>query len=365
MLHAKHVPRNLWAEAINTACYTINRVYVRPGTTCTPYEIWNGKRPSVKYFRVFGSKCHILRDSESLGKFDSRSDDGIFLGYSNTSRAFRVYNLRTSTLVESADVVVDDTTLDENINCNDDDEGSWDIFEGETLSKPIDNVPPTNLKNSDVCEPEEESIVNEVQTDEELGQHDLLPADAKEPSSRVKLNHPKNLVIGDINDKMLTRRKAKNVVHCVCYTSSLEPKRVEEALSDELWIEAMQEELQQFDRNSVWYLVPRPTHTNVIGTKWIFKNKKDSEGIVVRNKARLVAQGYTQIEGIDFEETFAPVARLESIRLLFGIASHLNIKLSQMDVKSAFLNGDLMEEVYVEQPKGFIDPCFPNHVYRL
>ncbi|KAG5544018.1 hypothetical protein RHGRI_016690 [Rhododendron griersonianum] len=327
MLHAKHVPRNLWAEAINTACYTINRVYVRPGTTCTPYEIWNG--------------------------------------YSNTSRAFRVYNLRTSTLVESADVVVDDTTLDENINCNDDDEGSWDIFEGETLSKPIDNVPPTNLKNSDVCEPEEESIVNEVQTDEELGQHDLLPADAKEPSSRVKLNHPKNLVIGDINDKMLTRRKAKNVVHCVCYTSSLEPKRVEEALSDELWIEAMQEELQQFDRNSVWYLVPRPTHTNVIGTKWIFKNKKDSEGIVVRNKARLVAQGYTQIEGIDFEETFAPVARLESIRLLFGIASHLNIKLSQMDVKSAFLNGDLMEEVYVEQPKGFIDPCFPNHVYRL
>ncbi|KAK0593854.1 hypothetical protein LWI29_019494 [Acer saccharum] len=127
----------------------------------------------------------------------------------------------------------------------------------------------------------------------------------------------------------------------------------------------MQEELNQFERNEVWTLVPRPKTTNVIGTKWIFRNKSDEDGNIVRNKARLVAQGYSQIEGIDFEETFAPVARLESIRLLLSISCVHKFKLHQMDVKSAFLNGFLQEEVFVEQPKGFVDAHHPNYVYRL
>ena len=172
-------------------------------------------------------------------------------------------------------------------------------------------------------------------------------------------------VIGDLSVGVQTHRRRSNEVNFVCYTSSIEPKKVEEALKDECWIEAMQEELQQFVRNDVWYLVPRPSHTNVIGTKWIFKNKKDVDGVVVRNKARLVAQVYTQVEGIDFDETFAPVARLESIRSLFGVAAHFGFKLFHMDVKSAFLNGDLQEEAYVEQPKGFVDHQFPNHVFHL
>ena len=111
---------------------------------------------------------------------------------------------------------------------------------------------------------------------------------------------------------------------------------------------------------------PRPTgNHNVIGTKWIFQNKQDAHGIIVCNKARLVAQGYSQVEGIDYGETFAPVARLESIHLLIAYASHNNFKLQQMDVKSAFLNGPINELVYVKQPPGFDDPEFPNHVYRL
>lgn len=145
----------------------------------------------------------------------------------------------------------------------------------------------------------------------------------------------------------------------------LNQKNVKEAVVDNKWILAMQDELNQFTRNDVWYLVLRPTNTNVIGTKWIFRNKTDEKGNVVRNKARLVAQGYTQVEGIDFNETFAPVARLESVRLLLAIACHLKFKLYQMDVKSAFLNGLLKEEVYVEQPTGFKDPFHPDHVYRL
>ena len=124
---------------------------------------------------------------------------------------------------------------------------------------------------------------------------------------------------------------------------------MDEALQDVDWVNSMHEELQQFVRNNMWELVPRSKGVNVIGTKWIFKNKSDEHGTVIRNKSRLVVQGYTQVEGIDFDETFVSIARLESIRILLAIASHLNFKLYQMDVKSAFLNGMLQEEVYVEQ----------------
>src|ERR1044072_8398471 len=129
----------------------------------------------------------------------------------------------------------------------------------------------------------------------------------------------------------------------------------------------MQDELTSFTRNEVWSLVERPSSQdhNIIGTEWIFKNKQDEHGTIIRNKARLVAQGYTQIEGLDFDETFALVARLESIRLLLGVACLLKFRLYQMDVKIAFLNGYLNEEVYVEQPKGFVDPHHPQHVYKL
>ena len=127
----------------------------------------------------------------------------------------------------------------------------------------------------------------------------------------------------------------------------------------------MHEELHQFVRNDVWELIPRPKGVNVIGTKWIFKNKSNEHGIFIINKLRLVARGYTQVEGIDFNETFAPVARLESIRILLAIASHLNFKLYQMDVKNAFLNGMLQEEVYVEQQKSFVNPHRLDDVYKL
>ncbi|GAA0166755.1 transmembrane signal receptor [Lithospermum erythrorhizon] len=127
----------------------------------------------------------------------------------------------------------------------------------------------------------------------------------------------------------------------------------------------MQEELVEFQRNDVRKLVPRPKDHNIIGTKWIFKNKSDGLGVVTRNKTRLVAQGYSQVEGVDFEETFAPVARQEAIRLLFSLACLMKFKLFQMDVKSSFLNGVMEDEVYVEQLKDFVDNSCPQYVYRL
>ena len=115
----------------------------------------------------------------------------------------------------------------------------------------------------------------------------------------------------------------------------------------------------------MWQLVPRPKNRSIIGTEWVFRNKTDADGIVIRNKARLVAKGYSHQEGIDYDETFAPVARLEAIRMFLAYTAHKKFKVFQMDVKSAFLNGELEEEVFVEQPPGFIDPNFPNHVYRM
>ncbi|GJT81372.1 retrovirus-related pol polyprotein from transposon TNT 1-94 [Tanacetum coccineum] len=147
--------------------------------------------------------------------------------------------------------------------------------------------------------------------------------------------------------------------------STAEPKNIKEAMADSAWIEVMQEELHQFDRLQVWELVDKPFGKTVIKLKWLWKNKKDEDQTVIRNKAQLVAKGYAQEEGIDFEESFAPVARLEAVRIFIAYAAHKSFLIYQMDVKTAFLNGPLKEEVYVAQPDGFVDPDHLEKVYRL
>jgi hypothetical protein len=172
--------------------------------------------------------------------------------------------------------------------------------------------------------------------------------------------------MGDPSGGVRTRRR-QYASFCEHYSfvSCLEPTNIDEALEDPDWVMAMQEELNNFTRNEVWVLEEHPQGKNIIGTKWVFLNKQDEHGVVVRNKARFVAKGFAQVEGLDFGETFAPVARLEAIRILLAYASHHNMKLFQMDVKSAFLNGFINELVFVKQPPGFEDPRYPNHVYRL
>jgi hypothetical protein len=112
IIHSKNLAQHFWGEAYNTACHIINRVYLRPETNKTPYEIWRGKKPTVKYFRTFGSRCYILRDRKNLGKFDLKSDEGIFLGYSTNSCAYRVFNKRTETMMESINVIIDDEEIE-------------------------------------------------------------------------------------------------------------------------------------------------------------------------------------------------------------------------------------------------------------
>ncbi|GKC04611.1 retrovirus-related pol polyprotein from transposon TNT 1-94 [Tanacetum coccineum] len=179
-------------------------------------------------------------------------------------------------------------------------------------------------------------------------------------------------IIGDPGEGMLTRSMAAKLTaasasECLFadFLSEIEPKKVSEALKHQGWVDAMQEELNQFYRNKVWTLVPLPYGKIAIGSKWVFRNKKDEHGITTKNKARLVAQGYSQVEGIDYDESFAPVARMEAIRIFFAFATYMNFKVYQMDVKSAFLNGKLKEEVYVKQPPGFESSEFPDYVCKL
>nr|GFC38295.1 retrovirus-related Pol polyprotein from transposon TNT 1-94 [Tanacetum cinerariifolium] len=185
---------------------------------------------------------------------------------------------------------------------------------------------------------------------------------------RLTKDHPLEHVIGNPSQPIRTRRQLESDAEMCMFAltvSRTEPKNIKEAMADSAWIESMQEELHQFDRLDVWELADKPLCTNVINLKWLWKNKRDEENTVIRNKYRLVAKGYAQKEGVDFEESFAPVARLEAVRLFIFYAAHKSFTIYQMDVKKAFLYGPLKEEVYVNQPDGFVDPYHPDKVYRL
>ncbi|GJR31032.1 retrovirus-related pol polyprotein from transposon TNT 1-94 [Tanacetum coccineum] len=189
-----------------------------------------------------------------------------------------------------------------------------------------------------------------------------------EHTSKWTKDHPLENIIGALDRPVSTRLQLhEQALFCYydAFLTSVEPKNYKEALTQACWIEAMQEELHEFERLEVWELVPPPDKAFVISLKWIYKVKLDELGGILKNKARLVARGYRQEEGIDFEESFAPVARLEAIRIFLAFAAHMNMVIYQMDVKTAFLNGNLREEVYVSQPDGFVDPDKPNHVYKL
>jgi hypothetical protein len=232
--------------------------------------------------------------------------------------------------------------------------------------------PPSSTDNNDQDQPSNDIIQENVpQDDTQLLSPSPPSSSTQEPSAQPRIHHnvakdhPIDQIMGDISKGVQTRSRIASFCQHYSFVSSIEPNRIDEALQDPDWVNDMHEELNNFTRNKVWELVERPKNYNVIGTKWVFRNKQNEDGIVVRNKARLVAQGYTQVEGLDFGEMFAPVSRLEAIRILLAYACSHNIKLYQMDVKSAFLNGKINELAFVEQPPGFEDSMKPNHVFKL
>ena len=250
----KKLPKSFWGEAVNIACHTLNRVYFRPNSKKTPYELWKREKPVVKYFRIFGSDCYILRDRENLEKFDAKSDKGYFLGYSSTSRAYRVYNLITKTVMKSSNVVINDEVRSEAHSENPAPVQDKPMEVDDSL--PIDYVGKhsdeelmvLNDAMSVPSSPEPSTSVHETQH----AQHEFSPSSehkgtstslVKVPSSRVRLNHPSSNILGSLNDNMKLRSKALCVITHSCYLSQFESKKVDEALQDVDWVNSMHEEL--------------------------------------------------------------------------------------------------------------------------
>ncbi|GJR18157.1 retrovirus-related pol polyprotein from transposon TNT 1-94 [Tanacetum coccineum] len=225
------------------------------------------------------------------------------------------------------------------------------------LQSPLPSSPPDTsvdeLENT-ITTPGSDSFGNSVtyEFDSEASSSGTVNVDTThlnnpplEHAQKWTKDHPLENVIGDINRPVSTRRQLEtDAMWCFFneFLENVEPKNFKEAVQYPCWIDAMQEEIHEFERLAVWELVPAPLHSLVIGLKWVYKIKLDEYGDVLKNKARLVAKGYRQEAGINFEESFAP-----------------------MDVKIAFLNGELNEVIYVSQPEGFVDPDLPTHVYRL
>jgi hypothetical protein len=279
---------------------------------------------------------------------NDRADEGIFLGYATNSKGYKCYNKRLHKLVDCIDIKVDEEI-------------------------PVRNVSNVEPRTKDTIEDEYEQVQGsereESGSDENINIQTDINKQKKEksPLRIIRKNNPENQIIGDIKEGVQTRRKLikDSEQSHVDFLSMTEPKNFEEASQEYNWIRAMNEELDQIEKNNTWELVPRPEDKNVIGSKWVFKNKNNEKGQVVRNKARLVCKGYAQVEGRDFDENFAPFEGLEAIRIFLAYSCHKNFKVYQMDVKSTFLNGDLEEEVYMEQPEGFSLTDNPNYVCKL
>ncbi|GJY54817.1 putative ribonuclease H-like domain-containing protein [Tanacetum coccineum] len=418
MLIFAKAPMFLWAEALATAYYTLNRSL------------------------VFGSLCYPTNDYDDLGKLKAKADICIFIGSALTKKAYRIYNKRPRKIQETIHVTFDELTegmtsvqpstgLGPNsMVLGHNDAGpeinnlqSGRIGSGLVTTPITPCVLPTEKQLSELFQPlfdEDEEFPSDVHPhlgnvapprapeiasdspsmimvteDASAATNITSPSQTSPPDTCV--NGPDNTittsssesfensitnefdseasssgavnnVIGDLNRPVSIRCQLETDAMWCFFNEFLENvklKNFKEAVQYPCWIDAMQEKIHEFERIAVWELVPAPSHSLVIGLKWVYKIKLDEYGNVLKNKARLVAKGYRQEARIDFEESFAPVARLEAIRLFIANATSQNMTIFQMDVKTAFLNGELNEVVYVSQPEGFVDPDQPTHVYSL
>nr|GFA31932.1 hypothetical protein [Tanacetum cinerariifolium] len=387
------------AEAIATACFTQNCSIIHKRFDKTPYELMNKRKPNIKFFRVFGCRCYLLNDYDDVGKLKEKGDIGMFVGYSKESAAFRIYSKRTRKIHESVNVNFDEISEMaskqfslEPVTSNEEEvfHESSESFQEESSSFSLNDnvqqssdevgVPLSNtqsISNNMIPNVDEASTLHNVFNERLEDSYFDASTTFHDPSNvhtfyqpyphekKWTKDHSLHKIIGDTKSCVRTRGQLANSCLFSCLLSSIEPVNVAEALRDADWVSAMQEQLDKFARLKVWRLVSRPEGKTIIKTKWIFKNKKYKSSFVIQNKARLVAVGYSQQEGIDYDETFAPVARIEAIRLFLAYDAHKDFTVFQMDVKTTLLNGIIKEEVYVGQPSCFVSMQYPDHVYAL
>lgn len=321
MMSYSDLPNSFWGYALETATYILNLVPSK-SVPNTPTELWSGRKPSLKHVRIWGSPAHVvLGNTDKLG---SRTEVCLFVGYPRGTKGGLFYSPKDQKVIVSTharfleeDYVINHKTPSKIV---------LEELRGETQST---SIPIVQEEPQDTAQ----QVINDTQ---EL----VVPR----RSGRV-VRQPDRWIGLGISSDMIPDNQ------------DLDPWTYNEALQDkdvESWHKAMISEMESMDSNQVWELVEPPKGVKPIGCKWVYKRKRGADGKVETFKARLVAKGYTQKEGIDYEETFSPVAMLKSIRILLSIAAHFDYEIWQMDVKTAFLNGSLEENIYMKQPEGFI-----------
>ena len=320
MLKSKNMPKEFWAEAVQCAVYVQNRCPHAKMGDQTPQEAWSGRKPTVSHLRVFGSVAYAHVPDQRRTKLDDKSKKYVFIGYDEKTKAFKLFDPIEEKVVVSRDVQVNE-------------ESAWDW---------------NNKK--------------EVTQEEEIEESTSAPIIKQtSPPTSDDEEEPRQPKMRSLQDLYETTSE----VHLVCLLADAENITFEEAVRDKKWQAAMDEEISAIERNETWELVELPKGHQPIGVKWVYKKKMNAQGEIERYKARLVAKGYRQKAGIDYDEVFAPVARMETIRLLISQAAQFKWPIYQMDVKSAFLNGVLEEEVYVEQPPGYMKAGKEKKVLKL
>jgi hypothetical protein len=365
MIHDQDLPMCLWAEAAMAGVYVQNRLSHSALGLKTPEEMFTGKKLEVSHLKIFGCPMFIHIRKEKRNKLDPSGKKGIFVGYCEVSKAFRIYIPGQHHIEINRDVTFDeDAPLKKSKLCQ-----LEEVYEEEPV------IPGTAMREV----PRAAKPVREVVTspDEELLEdHDIV--EVQEPPQMTILHKRKPAWARELiqdgekygvpqgTTRQVKRPKPfSSYMALMCDHLEEEPTYFEEAIQRKEWVDAMTENYQSIMKNEVWEIVPRPKNKDVVSSRWLFKIKHVVDGSSEKYKARFVAHGFSQKEGIDYEETFAPVARYTSIRTIIALAAKMKWKLHQMDVKTAFINGVIEEEVYIEQPQGFEVEDRKSHVCIL
>ena len=367
MMNHSTLPNSMWGEAIKTAVHILNRVPTKAIKNVTPYELWTNKKPCLTYMHIWGCPAEVKIYNPHERSLDSRTVSGYFIGYPERSRGYRFYcPSHSMRIVESdraffleddcvsgstlRDFVFEESHEDIITSHKDQLENSEVSPQEETMTYVPKIVPLQRNTQIGISSPQEHT---HVQTHEQL-----IPENVLDPSMDETHEGEQNIVRRSSRE----RRSAISSDYFVYLAGedlgqkSNDPLTFSQAISctnSYHWLQAMKEELSSMDSNHVWEIVDLPSGKRAIGCKWIYKTKLNPDGSEERYKARLVAKGFTQREGIDYYETFAPVSSKDSFRIVMALVAHFNLELHQMDVKTAFLNGELNEEVYMKQPEGF------------
>jgi hypothetical protein len=385
MIEDKNLPKSFWAEAISLSNYLLNRLPTKALEDKTPFEALFKERPNLENIKVFGSKAFMLNYNRR--KLDAKTRNCIYLGPELNTKAHKLFDPVKKRVFMSRDVVFIEVEQTENGEKEKSKQDQLEIrvdLEKEKLTHPsqqqvqqqeqVDNQDedenPIGIQRRDHENQDEasEGSEDDEETEEEVREEEREEGRREEQQQQQQISSSSNR-----NNEKYSRygrkiKPVKRLINEYAHYTAVEPQTYDEAInSDESskWREAMEREIDSLERNNTWKLVPKPKDRDIVGCKWVFKVKLKADGSIERYKARLVAKGFTQQQGIDYGETFAPVARATTIRCLLSIVAAEDLHLHQMDVDSAFLYGTLEETIFMEQPIGFINEKHLNHVCRL